>query len=421
MLSFFVSPQVRELVKFVRKRDKRVKAYLEQLKEKQQERLQDVQKQRQKARLEREMMLDQYKEQDWASMAGLEEDLEQMSKHLDSEFGEDNGECSDQSEEEIEQFYCVACDKSFKSGKALHNHEKSRKHKENVQLIKREMAQQGDDANDENEFFNESFDEQSSRDESFVSVGELELTDSLDLYEMKIKATNRHKVKELHSSCRNRALSGIEENLPGVEEAEIADESTSQNENEPQMTTVCNGENSGHPHNIVKPTELELDTDIKKEKKLTKKRNVMRQSNLDLSDSDADSVEETVKCISGEKANVTAETVNTAFEPEQDHHGTGHFIETTESSTGSVANKTNSGQKSSEMRKKENKDCSRDKSKKQSDQCQPQWLCNVCRANFPSRNKLFQHVKKEGHALKVDGNDREANNKPNKKKGKRKK
>ena len=115
---------MRELVKFVRKRDKRLKAHLEQLKEKEQERIQFVKKQRHKARLEREKMLDQYKEQEWACMAGLEQDLQEMSRHLDSEFGKDNGNYSDQSEDEIEQFYCVASDKSFKSDKALHNHDK---------------------------------------------------------------------------------------------------------------------------------------------------------------------------------------------------------------------------------------------------------------------------------------------------------
>ena len=38
----------------------------------------------------------------------------------------------EEEEQEIEEFFCVACDKSFKSEKQLQNHEKSKKHLEQV-------------------------------------------------------------------------------------------------------------------------------------------------------------------------------------------------------------------------------------------------------------------------------------------------
>jgi DnaJ family protein A protein 5 len=34
--------------------------------------------------------------------------------------------------------------------------------------------------------------------------------------------------------------------------------------------------------------------------------------------------------------------------------------------------------------------------------------CNVCGESFPSKNKLFQHVKEKGHAIAVKLSDEEA-------------
>ena len=47
--------------------------------------------------------------------------------------------------------------------------------------------------------------------------------------------------------------------------------------------------------------------------------------------------------------------------------------------------------------------------------------CNVCQAGFPTRNKLFQHIKERGHALKVDAkHEGDKPQKQEKKKGKKK-
>jgi len=119
-----------------------VKAYLELLKEKDEERKRLTEQKRLEALRKREKMFEEYKEESWATLSGLEEDLAQMNTHLDSEFGKDNDVTESQSDdEEVEQFYCVACDKAFKTEKALVNHEKSRKHKDKVAAIKREMAE----------------------------------------------------------------------------------------------------------------------------------------------------------------------------------------------------------------------------------------------------------------------------------------
>ena len=45
--------------------------------------------------------------------------------------------------------------------------------------------------------------------------------------------------------------------------------------------------------------------------------------------------------------------------------------------------------------------------------------CNVCSSSFPTRNKLFGHIKESGHALRVEDNSVDSKGKKNKKKGKR--
>lgn len=381
--------EVRALVKFVRKRDKRVKAYLELLKEKDEERQRITKQKRLEALREREKMFEAYKEESWASLSGLEEDLVQMNVHLDSEFGRDNDINESQSdEEEVQQYYCVACDKAFKTEKALVNHEKSRKHKDKVAAIKREMADSEDidelalhngengvnedyDARTESEYLSK---RQHSVDETcadFVSVGELNLMDSVDLSTMRIKGNNRYKVKVLHE--RKRALSGIGEGdlERGDEEKEAANEESNRmeaksDEREVEETTV----NEKSEENVHEDDSTQ---------------NLSNENRITTSDIDN---KETEDC----KENLESQ------ESEGDRQTTGAVTE---------KRKPKEGNKKSPQASKE--------------PAANSFKCNVCQDSFPTRNKMFQHIKELGHALNVDKN-REAgeSQRQAKKKGKKK-
>lgn len=353
--------EVRALVKFVRKRDKRVKVYLELLKEKDEERKRITDRKRLEALREREKMFEQYKEESWASLSGLEEDLVQMNAHLDSVFGKDSDVSDSQSEdEEEEQYYCVACDKAFKTEKALTNHEKSRKHRDNVAAIKREMAddqaedlayefvdeQDPDDLLPEADYLSKgrySVDENSS---DFVSVGELNLMDSVELSTMRIKGNNRYKVKVLHE--RGRALSGIgEAELEGslVEDGQETDNK----ENEEQK---LNTEEDTVSSECEKNESCLSEYDLRKE-----------TLNLKKSEMCVDTVNEKRKTAAANKksAQASSKSAPNAFK------------------------------------------------------------CNVCQAGFSTRNKLFQHIKELGHALKLNTNqDADETQHQGKKKGKKK-
>ena len=381
--------EVRALVKFVRKRDKRVKAYLELLKEKDEERQRITKQKRLEALREREKMFEAYKEESWASLSGLEEDLVQMNVHLDSEFGRDNDISESQSdEEEVQQYYCVACDKAFKTEKALVNHEKSRKHKDKVAAIKREMADSEDidelalhngengvnedyDARIESEYLSK---RQHSVDETcadFVSVGELNLMDSVDLSTMRIKGNNRYKVKVLHE--RKRALSGIGEGdlERGDEEKEAANEESNRMEAKSDEREV--EETTGNEKSEENVHEDDSTHNLSNENRITT--------------SDIDN-KETEDC----KENLESQ------ESEGDRQTTGAVTE---------KRKPKEGNKKSPQASKE--------------PAANSFKCNVCQDSFPTRNKMFQHIKELGHALNVDKN-REAgeSQRQAKKKGKKK-
>lgn len=381
--------EVRALVKFVRKRDKRVKAYLELLKEKDEERQRITKQKRLEALREREKMFEAYKEESWASLSGLEEDLVQMNDHLDSEFGRDNDINESQSdEEEVQQYYCVACDKAFKTEKALVNHEKSRKHKDKVAAIKREMADSEDidelalhngengvnedyDARTESEYLSK---RQHSVDETcadFVSVGELNLMDSVDLSTMRIKGNNRYKVKALHE--RKRALSGIGEGdlERGDEEKEAANEESNRMEAKSDEREV--EETTGNEKSEENVHEDDSTHNLSNENRITT--------------SDIDN-KETEDC----KENLESQ------ESEGDRQTTGAVTE---------KRKPKEGNKKSPQASKE--------------PAANSFKCNVCQDSFPTRNKMFQHIKELGHALNVDKN-REAgeSQRQAKKKGKKK-
>lgn len=381
--------EVRALVKFVRKRDKRVKAYLELLKEKDEERQRITKQKRLEALREREKMFEAYKEESWASLSGLEEDLVQMNVHLDSEFGRDNDINESQSdEEEVQQYYCVACDKAFKTEKALVNHEKSRKHKDKVAAIKREMADSEDidelalhngengvnedyDARTESEYLSK---RQHSVDETcadFVSVGELNLMDSVDLSTMRIKGNNRYKVKALHE--RKRALSGIGEGdlERGDEEKEAANEESNRMEAKSDEREV--EETTGNEKSEENVHEDDSTHNLSNENRITT--------------SDIDN-KETEDC----KENLESQ------ESEGDRQTTGAVTE---------KRKPKEGNKKSPQASKE--------------PAANSFKCNVCQDSFPTRNKMFQHIKELGHALNVDKN-REAgeSQRQAKKKGKKK-
>ncbi|ALC42364.1 CG2790 [Drosophila busckii] len=157
--------EVRNLVSFVRKRDRRVQAYRRVLEdraeanrlkqqEKRQEQLRQRQQQLAEVRANKEMN------------DGYEEQLRQLEQQYDSETDEYTDEDESQEEDDLDDYdseteadgtpsdieyvddlYCVACNKSFKNAKARANHEESKKHRENVERLRQQMTTEEEEFN----------------------------------------------------------------------------------------------------------------------------------------------------------------------------------------------------------------------------------------------------------------------------------
>ncbi|KAJ0047897.1 hypothetical protein Pint_16246 [Pistacia integerrima] len=125
---------VRGLAEFVKKRDKRV---IDMVVKKNEERERKRKEERErKKKLERERMerASRYEEPEWA--------------RIDDEGENDVGfeeEVEEENEKKINEFYCVACGKKFKSEKQWKNHEQSKKHKEKVAELRESFADEDED------------------------------------------------------------------------------------------------------------------------------------------------------------------------------------------------------------------------------------------------------------------------------------
>ncbi|KAH0627873.1 hypothetical protein JD844_008416, partial [Phrynosoma platyrhinos] len=151
---------VRELVAFIRKRDKRVQAHRKLLEEQNAEKARKAEELRRQQKLKQAKLAEQYKEQSWISMSELERELQQMEAQYEKEFGdgsndeeeEEELECKEKQDDKLSEegddadfyddLYCPACDKSFKTEKAIKNHEKSKKHREMVALLRQQLAEE---------------------------------------------------------------------------------------------------------------------------------------------------------------------------------------------------------------------------------------------------------------------------------------
>ncbi|XP_068974791.1 uncharacterized protein [Bombus flavifrons] len=137
--------QVRNLVAFIRKRDKRVQAHIVKLSEHAKENLKKVEERRRQQLLERQKQLKEHKVSEWSTSSNIEAELKNIEANLDQEFGEDlssEGDMDDENAIDDNSLYCVACNKIFKTHKAFKNHENSKRHKDNIAMIKLSMMKE---------------------------------------------------------------------------------------------------------------------------------------------------------------------------------------------------------------------------------------------------------------------------------------
>ena len=115
---------VRSLIKFIRKRDKRVQAFNKELAEKTVENAKKTEEMRQRHLEERRNLL---KETEEFGMSEMEDQLQKLEDELDAN--------------EEDELFCVACNKELRNEKAFAAHRTQKKHLENVRLLKESMME----------------------------------------------------------------------------------------------------------------------------------------------------------------------------------------------------------------------------------------------------------------------------------------
>ncbi|NWU98559.1 DJC21 protein, partial [Upupa epops] len=148
---------VRQLVAFIRKRDKRVQAHRKLVEEQNAEKTRKAEEFRRQQKLKQAKLAEQYKEQSWIAMSDLERELQEMEAQYEKEFGDGSEDeleeeetkgiedkLNDETEEAefVDGLYCPACDKWLKTEKAMKNHEKSKKHREMVAVLRQQLEEE---------------------------------------------------------------------------------------------------------------------------------------------------------------------------------------------------------------------------------------------------------------------------------------
>ncbi|CAG0883256.1 unnamed protein product [Cyprideis torosa] len=267
---------------------------------------------------ERRRQLAEYQEADWTKLK--DEDVRGVEAAVDREFGGDcavTGEGSG-SEEEISAFFCVACDKEFKNEKAFANHEKSRRHKENVALI-RELLEE----------------------EEREDLGE-----------------------ELEQKCSITKENDEGEDLSPAEEQEERQKKRKKKKKKPRPGVPVELEDHYSGDDAQVNAEPKDDT---------------AQVNAEPED-DAAQENEIVVCTNDVASNGVKEESADREDGDAEEH------------------KKSKGKKAKEARRKaKEQGVEKPSSQTATDPSAP--LCAKCKAVFPTKNKLFEHLKKTGHAV----------------------
>lgn len=145
---------VRGLVKFIQRRDIRWKRMQDEIKAANETKaiLERRRVQEQRAAELKRCMAD-YHEQDWMRVdeEAIEASLE--GRTLGDSMNKNEDQISDDIEEEeeevvvLDEFYCAACEKSFKNQAQFLNHEASKKHQKNIKTLRRQLLREEKEAN----------------------------------------------------------------------------------------------------------------------------------------------------------------------------------------------------------------------------------------------------------------------------------
>lgn len=354
--------EIRALAKFVKKRDKRVQEYKKKLEERAEEIKQKAKEQRERHLEEGRKKMENYKEAAWSSASGLEDHYKELEAKYDEQFNESNSDVEEDGEEEnyYDDLYCVACDRMFKNEKSFKNHEKSKKHKDLVAIIKAHLAE-------EEEELGEEMGGDTDRLTSEVPEEEEEPEEN----NAPQRLSKKQKKKRKQQKNAAEASNANSDNVDSVPSQPNIEENTNKSKS-------------------------------KREKRREKKNRFLIDSE-DEEEVDVDD-EPGTEVIKGETNNVeegnSNQETNKVTENTDDIDSVCDRLTVIDVSSDSGSQQT--GQEVEDIPHQQTPDIQNNKKKKQKSKPDPNQkpgACAICHAEFPSRSKLFDHIKETGHAM----------------------
>jgi len=340
---------VRNLVSFVRKRDKRVAEYSKKLQERAEENKKKTEEFHRRQREERKKLFEVSSKPSGFNMTDIEEQLKKLEgEYTDSENDDSEDDLDDiqdadldaqeEDEEDIEQLiddlYCVACDKLFKTVGAKDNHETSKKHRENMERLVKEMREEEDEVR--------ASEEKSEGSEESVTP---------DIVQQAKKGKSK---KQKKKQKKNQQVLIVEKSSDSETETTTADHTTA------PLTLDAN---------------FSSDEDDRKRQKKGKKKNKKSKAPNIKTDSISDNIEVTESnCVETETDKIETQ------------------VEANEVSSNGVKKiKKSKSKKSNNLKNVDDED--------DDSSLRNGLACAQCKGDFPSKNKLFDHLKKTGHAV----------------------
>jgi len=396
---------VRNLIQFVRKRDKRVVEYGKKLQEKAELNKKKTLEFQKKQREERRKLFDATGEAGGFDMTEMEKQLKQLEgEYTDSECSDDDESLLSDEElgEELDNLYCVACDKIFRTVGAKDNHETSKKHKDNLEKLIAEMNEDEDCGQDDKrqELSEEEVEDQGVK---ISNNSGLETQSKGKSKKQRKKQKKKFQEERLNSDsehveqddvkptdddreCESKDLS--EEEGFGVGETQSNAKSKKKKKKQKKLQNVTSLSDSEHVEKDVLEfpnSNLEDDFDSRKKRK-NKRKNRREKSEA------CDNLE-----INEHNDNKDIDKENSVTVEEHEENVTGNNMEEEITIIKASANEKDeeSNPRISKKVKQENiKNKGEDVSKSEN-------LCVQCKAAFPSKNKLFNHLKSSGHAVYI--------------------
>ncbi|KAK0158216.1 hypothetical protein PV328_009248 [Microctonus aethiopoides] len=398
--------QVRNLVAFIRKRDKRVQAHAQKLADRAKENARKAEERKLEKLRERQKQLLNHKISDAYKFSNIESELKTIEANLAAEFGEElSGDSdNDSSTMNLDFLQCVACNKLFKTQKAFINHENSKKHKDSVIAMRKIMTAEERLHSNGNEKTENICDEMETSEDELISNSDDDSDESLT------ENQNMKKKKKRPKFHLDKPQESEPYLFPGPSE-----ESTDKNEDQ---VDTSEGELISDQELDDEPTINIVTTKGKKNKKKGKNIQISvidHESNddeafdLDVGLSKKQRKKRQVIENLGKKRQNEREKLEEDQQPVQDDESSENVqIKVEEVKTNSKSEKSK-GKKAKEARNAQ-KISSNSKSKGKSQQIEADnelniknidHFCVTCKTEFSSKNKLFDHLRKTGHATHI--------------------